>query len=252
MAAFEKAAPLYDHPEIYRRVFGDDISEEMGFLRRTLPSPPARVLSLGCGEGRIESVLSSKGYSLHGFDASPSMARRAVRNDPLGCYTSARAQALPYPPSPLFDAAFSLLVSCAHITDESHWPPLLNGLHLRLKPGAPLFLELPVCPSPTKLQGFRETTQSPGWSYTFAYADILRPTTWGAIIHRAISIETPEGVFVDRDPYAVFTPQGIRVLIASAGFSGIRFFAPYDPSTETTTPPADVLRAIVMAQKQTG
>jgi SAM-dependent methyltransferase len=46
-------------------------------LRSLLPSPPARVVDLGCGTGTLAVLLAEDGHDVTGVDLSPRMIRRA-------------------------------------------------------------------------------------------------------------------------------------------------------------------------------
>ena len=41
---------------------------ELGFVTANLPPSPARILEVGCGEGRLTSALIDLGYHAHGID----------------------------------------------------------------------------------------------------------------------------------------------------------------------------------------
>jgi SAM-dependent methyltransferase len=60
-----------------------------------VPSPPRRLVDIGCGEGRFDRLLVEMGYSVIGFDASPSLIGLAVAADPDGDYRVADAASLP-------------------------------------------------------------------------------------------------------------------------------------------------------------
>lgn len=61
-----------------------------------LPTPPARVLDLGCGEGRLSRDLKRLGFEVVGIDASPTLIRYAREADPQGDYRVASATELPF------------------------------------------------------------------------------------------------------------------------------------------------------------
>ncbi|TFV62431.1 class I SAM-dependent methyltransferase [Geodermatophilus sp. DF01-2] len=46
-------------------------------LTPLLPSPPARVLALGCGTGSLAVLLAGSGHDVHGVDFAPAMVERA-------------------------------------------------------------------------------------------------------------------------------------------------------------------------------
>src|SRR4051795_6632429 len=60
-----------------------------------LPSPPARVIDLGCGEGRLPRDLEQRGYTVIGIDPSPTLIGAAREADPAGDYRIADAAAVP-------------------------------------------------------------------------------------------------------------------------------------------------------------
>jgi SAM-dependent methyltransferase len=62
-----------------------------------LPPPPARVVDVGCGEGRLDRDLTRLGYSVIGIDGAPTLVAAAREADPAGTYELADAAALPVP-----------------------------------------------------------------------------------------------------------------------------------------------------------
>jgi len=61
-----------------------DFLEDLPFYRQHLPPPPARILELGCGTGRLGRALADGGYRLVGIDLSQAMLREAVARQPAG------------------------------------------------------------------------------------------------------------------------------------------------------------------------
>lgn len=64
---------------------------------RGLPPPPARVVDVGCGEGRFPRDLKRLGYEVIGVDGSATLVAAAREADPDGDYRHADAAALPLP-----------------------------------------------------------------------------------------------------------------------------------------------------------
>jgi len=55
-----------------------DFLEDLPFYTRHLPTPPATVLELGCGTGRLGRALARAGHQVTGIDLSHSMLRQAL------------------------------------------------------------------------------------------------------------------------------------------------------------------------------
>jgi len=70
-----------------------------GPLYKKMPPPPARVLDLGCGDGRIAIRLSNRGFRAVGVDLHPGAGPRLL----------ARAESLPFRPAS-FDVVLLVLV----------------------------------------------------------------------------------------------------------------------------------------------
>src|SRR4029077_3662614 len=70
-----------------------------------LPSPGARTLEVGCGEGRVSRDLAARGYHVTAVDASPTLIRLARDADESIPYAQCDAAALPF-----HDATFDLIV----------------------------------------------------------------------------------------------------------------------------------------------
>jgi ubiquinone/menaquinone biosynthesis C-methylase UbiE len=60
-----------------------------------LPPPPAVLLDVGCGEGRLPRDLKAAGYEVVGVDGSSTLIGHAHEADPEGDYLIADAAALP-------------------------------------------------------------------------------------------------------------------------------------------------------------
>ncbi|MDK2971163.1 MAG: hypothetical protein PWP23_918 [Candidatus Sumerlaeota bacterium] len=243
------SSPLYEAPDLYARAFEPPDPGQAGFFATLLGSPGGRVLSLGCGEGRLEETLARHGLRFVGIDASVAMAARAARRDPFGLYVAARMEALPLAPAG-YAGALSALLSFAYLTQRAQQEAVLRWLAVALMPGAPLVLEIPLAWRPRRLQGISERHEFGGGEYAFHYFDVLEENDSGAVLATAMRIATPEAVAERHAPLMVFTPPGIRELLEAAGFEGVRFHAPYDLESGTESPPRDCLRGVVVAQRR--
>ena len=79
------------------------------FLRRIAIPPDARVLDVGCGDGKVTALI--RAASVTGCDRSPEMVALARREHPECTFVVADARELP------FDAAFDVAVSFTAL----HW-----------------------------------------------------------------------------------------------------------------------------------
>ncbi len=77
-----------------------------------LPTPPMRVLDLGCGEGRLSRDLKALGYEVVGVDRSPTLVAAAHAADPSLEVHEADAASLPFD-----DASFDLVVAFMSLQD---------------------------------------------------------------------------------------------------------------------------------------
>jgi SAM-dependent methyltransferase len=53
---------------------------DLGIIMALLPTPPARLLDLGCGTGWTSAFFARRGYRVTGQDIAPDMIRHAERN----------------------------------------------------------------------------------------------------------------------------------------------------------------------------
>src|SRR3954452_22157598 len=77
-----------------------------------VPAPPARVLDLGCGEGRFSRDLKTLGYDVVGIDISPTLVAAAREADPSLEVHEASAAALPFA-----EHSFDLVVAFMSLQD---------------------------------------------------------------------------------------------------------------------------------------
>ncbi|MEW5734951.1 MAG: class I SAM-dependent methyltransferase [Thermodesulfobacteriota bacterium] len=84
---------------------------DLPLLRRNLPLP-SRVLDLGCGYGRLTSLLAGAGFeNITGADISPAMIERGLRENP-----ELDLRVLSGPKLPFSSASFDLVLLFAVLT----------------------------------------------------------------------------------------------------------------------------------------
>jgi SAM-dependent methyltransferase len=98
-----------------------------------LPEAPARVVDVGCGEGRLPRDLQGLGYSVIGVDGSTTLVEHARAADPSGDYRIADAAALP-----LTDASADLVTAFMSFQDVDDLDAALHEACRVLVPGGHL------------------------------------------------------------------------------------------------------------------
>jgi ubiquinone/menaquinone biosynthesis C-methylase UbiE len=88
-----------------------------GFFDDIVPSPPAKVLEVGCGEGRVARDLASHNHSVVAMDSSRFLANEAREADPKSAYLVGDGTLLPFR-----DARFDIVVSYNSLQDVDDMP----------------------------------------------------------------------------------------------------------------------------------
>ena len=95
-----------------------------------VPSAPARLLEVGCGEGRVARDLADRGHTVTGLDISPSLVAAAAEADSRPSFVVGDAAALPFP-----DAAFDIVVSYNSLIDVADMRTAVAEAGRVLRPG---------------------------------------------------------------------------------------------------------------------
>jgi SAM-dependent methyltransferase len=186
---------------------------DLEVITRLLPAPPARVLDVPCGDGRIADPLTHAGYDVTGVDIVQQESRFVqgdLRALPDGLGT--------------FDAVLSWGNSFGYTTpDETQRS--LQGFKAALRPQGRLILE-----SLTVAEGFLTSAFSPTASYTFGGITMAATNTYNPLKSRLES----EWVFTDEHgrterasgAHHVHTTGEVVRMLEAAGFTEIALKGP--------------------------
>ena len=97
---------------------------------RLLPAPPAILLDVGCGEGRLPRDLKAAGYGVVAVDGSSTLIRHAREADPEGDYFVADAATLP-----MADVSFDLVTAFMSLQDVDDLEGSVAEIARVLRPG---------------------------------------------------------------------------------------------------------------------
>ncbi len=129
----------------YRRLVAwpERIEREWPFLSRILGAS-GRVLDLGSGTGEHSRFLASRGFEVVGIDSSPAMLAKAA-DAPLPpnlAFLEGDIAAVERLTDGWFDGAVCLGNTLPHLRDLATLARLFSGLRARLRPAAPLLLQV--------------------------------------------------------------------------------------------------------------
>jgi len=102
--------------------------------------PGAHILDLCCGTGYLDRILTERGYSVTGVDASPEMLAYARAEAPLAHFEIADVTTFQTPVA--FDAAVSTFDSFNHLLSLGDLRAAFRHAAAALKPGAPFAFDV--------------------------------------------------------------------------------------------------------------
>ena len=130
--------------------FGRQFVLDPVMLPRALATQPARVLDVGCGEGRFCRMLAAHGLATVGLDPTPALIARAADRDRRGRYLRGIAERLPFA-----DASFDLVVSYLTLIDIDDVTTAIGEMARVLTPGGTLLI--------ANLTNFNTACADRGW-----------------------------------------------------------------------------------------
>lgn len=119
---------------------------EADFIQQTLGlPPPARILDVPCGGGRLALELASRGYQVTGVDISQSLLKSARdQADAQGLSISLEHRDMrDLPWSGEFDGAYCFWSSFGYFNEPGN-ADFLKAVSRTLKPGAPFLMDTPL------------------------------------------------------------------------------------------------------------
>ena len=141
-ALFSRVANRYDWHTPPRHYQHDHT-----FVLSRLPSPPCRVLDVGCGTGVFIEKALAAGFDVTGIDASPEMISIASERIGIGRVRIARMEELTEFAS--YDAIVSLSWSFNYVSSLADGKKLLDRLFRALRPNGHLVLQIAHAPNAT-------------------------------------------------------------------------------------------------------
>jgi 2-polyprenyl-3-methyl-5-hydroxy-6-metoxy-1,4-benzoquinol methylase len=197
------------------------LQADLEVIARLLPAPPASILDVPCGDGRLALPLAEAGYDVTGIDISPENIEHARGHDAARFH---QGDLRDLPQVGRFDAVLSWGNSFGYTTPQET-PTTLEQFRRALKPGGRLILE-----SLTVAEAFLTAKLSEQASYTFGDITMAATNRYNPAMSRLES----DWRFTDADgneersagAHHVHTTGEVVRMLQSAGFTDIELRGP--------------------------
>ena len=128
LSNFDAVAPTFERYRALPRGVAEAIRSAI--LQATRKQPPARVLDLGAGTGRIGKAFVAADDFYVGVDSSLGMLQEFLLTTPTPCLAQADGQQLPFR-----DGAFDVVMLMQVLSGAGNWRGLLREARRVLRPG---------------------------------------------------------------------------------------------------------------------
>jgi SAM-dependent methyltransferase len=155
----------------WRHAGASMLEADLEVIARLLPAPPASLLDVPCGDGRLAHPLAKAGYDVTGIDISP----ENVAHDPARFHLGDLRD---LPDVGRFDAVLSWGNSFGYTTPRDT-PATLEGMRRALNPGGRLILE-----SLTVAEAFLSGPISDTAGYTFGDVTMAAVNRYNPVLSR--------------------------------------------------------------------
>jgi ubiquinone/menaquinone biosynthesis C-methylase UbiE len=236
--------------ELYLRLLGstlapdETVREVAGLMTMLKLRPGARILDVGCGQGRHAIPLARAGYRMTGVDRSAYLlgqARDAATDTGVDVHL-VRGDMRGLPVGRLFDGCLSLFTSFGYFQDDGENEQVLREMARVLRPGGVLILDV----------SNRDYYLLRSWPYTWrrqGQAIILEETSFDAETSRFTTtftwLEGPERESISHS-VRQYTAAELKGMLRRAGLVPTATYGGFDAGRFDV----DSKRLVVVAKKQ--